>query len=99
MDKTRYIYEATDGREMLMGNCDLLETVAYISRQAQIVHSRMKDRDQEAARMFREMLTAVFSDPNSPAWDRVEDEGGRGIDFFHVKRKTGGGGVDRAQPK
>lgn len=94
MEKIRYKYEARDNGETLMGKCDLVGMITCISRQAQIVHSRMKDQDPEAARAFQEMLGALFSDPTSPAWDRVEVGEGPGIDFFHMKRENRGGGMN-----
>lgn len=99
MDKTRYIYEVTDGREMLVGSGDAMEILAHIGRQIQIIHERMKKQNPGAAAAFRATIVAMVTDPACPIWTSSAATGGVGIDCFVMQDKKRGGGVDNAQPK
>lgn len=100
MEKTRYIYEVTDGREMLAGSGDTMEILAHIGRQIQIIHERMKKQNQGAAAAFRAAIIAMVTDPTCPIWTSSAVTGGEGIDCFVMQnKKRGGGCVDHAQPK
>ena len=100
MDKTRYIYEVTDRREMLMGSGDTMEILAHIGRQIQIIHERMKKQNQGAAAAFRAAVIAMVTDPACPIWTSDAVTEGVGVDCFVMQdKKRGGGGVDHAQPK
>lgn len=95
MEKTRYIYEVTDGREMLAGSGDTMEILAHIGRQIQIIHERMKKQNQGAAAAFRAAIIAMVTDPTCPIWTSSAVTGGEGIDCFVMQNKKRGGGVCR----
>ena len=84
MEKTRYIYEVTDGREMLAGSGDTMEILAHIGRQIQIIHERMKKQNQGA-------IIAMVTDPTCPIWTSSAVTGGEGIDCFVMQNKKRGG--------
>ena len=92
MEKTKYRYETGSGGEIMESRGDLMEVVACIGRQAQIIYTRLKDRDRMAAQAFREMVGVVFADADSPIWQERADVR-QGIDIFHMKRENRGGGV------
>lgn len=90
MDNIRYKYEVTPSNETLVTSGDLKEIMTYITRQAQIIYPRLRDRSPEAAEFFRMGLAAVFADPRSPVWHgtgRIDN----GIDLLVIKEKHAGG--------
>lgn len=90
MDNIRYKYEVTPSGETLVGSGELMEIMVHISRQAQIIYARLKDRSPEAAEDFHMGLAAMFADPRSPVWHgtgRINS----GIDCLIVKEKHAGG--------
>lgn len=52
MENTKYIYEVTGEREMLMGTGETMEILAHIGRQIQIIHERMKSKIPARQRRF-----------------------------------------------
>lgn len=81
----KYKYEVGNDGETMVGTGDMLEIAVHIARQAQIVYSRMKSRDAEAAEMFRAAMIAMIARPDSLVWnDDVKI--GTGIDCFTIKR-------------
>lgn len=92
MEKTRYIYEVTDGREMLAGSGDTMEILAHIGRQIQIIHERMKKQDANAAAAFRAAILAMVVDPECPIWTSDACVEGTGVDCFVMQNKKRGGG-------
>ena len=92
MEKTRYIYEVTDGREMLAGSGDTMEILAHIGRQIQIIHERMKKQDANAAAAFRAAILAMVVDPECPIWTSDACVEGTGVDCFVMHNKKRGGG-------
>lgn len=92
MEKTRYIYEVTDGREMLAGSGDTMEILAHIGRQIQIIHERMKKQDANAAAAFRAAILAMVVDPECPIWTSDACVEGTGVDCFVMRDGNCGGG-------
>ena len=92
MEKTRYIYEVTDGREMLAGSGDTMEILAHIGRQIQIIHERMKKQDANAAAAFRAAILAMVVDPECPIWTSDACVEGTGVDCFVMRDGNRGGG-------
>ena len=92
MEKTRYIYEVTDGREMLAGSGDTMEILAHIGRQIQIIHERMKKQDANAAAAFRAAILAMVVDPECPIWTSDACVEGTGVDYFVMRDGNCGGG-------
>ena len=100
MENTKYIYEVTGERVMLMGTGETMEILAHIGRQIQIIHERMKKQNPRAAEAFRAAIIAMVLDPTCPIWTSSAVTGGVGVDCFVMQdKKRGGGGVDHAQPK
>lgn len=88
-----YKYEAGEQGVILAGTGDLMDMVTHIARQAQIINTRLRSRNVEAAAQFRAMLGVLFMDPTSPVWEDGP-EVRQGVDFFHVTRDPQrGGGV------
>ena len=93
MEKFEYKYEAGEQGVILAGSGDLMDMVTHITRQAQIINTRLRSRNAEAAASFRAALGVLFMDPSSPAWEDGP-EVRQGIDFFSVTReKSRGGGI------
>ena len=81
-----YKYEAGEQGVTLAGSGDLMDMVAHIARQAQIIHTRLRSRNVAAAASFRAMLGMLFVEPTSHVWEdgpKVR----QGIDFFSVTRE------------
>lgn len=92
MEKIKYKYEVRGNGDVLMGSGNLLEMVAFIGRQAQIIYNRLKDQDPKSARAFQAAIISIFCDPTSPTWaGRAEAK--EGIDLFYMENKNRGGGV------
>ena len=85
-----YKYEAGEQGVTLAGSGDLMDMVAHIARQAQIIHTRLRSRTAEAAASFRAMLGMLFVEPTSPVWEdgpnvrqgSVCDDGSGAESFF-----------------
>lgn len=96
VEKFEYKYEAGEQGVILAGSGDLMDMVdmvTHITRQAQIINTRLRSRNAEAAASFRAALGALFMDPSSPVWEDGP-EVRQGIDFFSVTReKSRGGGI------
>ena len=69
MEKFEYKYEAGEQGVILAGSGDLMDMVTHITRQAQIINTRLRSRNAEAAASFRAALGALFMDPSSPVWE------------------------------
>ena len=69
-----------------------MDMVTHIERQAQIINTRLRSRNAEAAASFRAMLGVLFADPTSPVWEDGP-EVRQGIDFFSVTREKSRGGI------
>ena len=85
MEQIQYRYEKTQDGETMTGSGNLLDVVICITRQAQLIHERLKDRDPAAADMFRAALACSFADKDSPVWrggTAVRD----GIDLFIMRK-------------
>lgn len=85
MESIQYRYEKNRNGETMTSSGDLLDVVVCITRQAQIVHERLKGRDPAAAAMFRAALVSSFADKDSPVWrdgEKVRD----GIDIFVMRK-------------
>ena len=82
----KYKYESGNAGETMVGTGDLHEIASYIARQVQIVYSRMKSRDAEAAEMFRAAMIVMIARPDSPVWNE-DVKIGTGIDCFTIKRE------------
>ena len=90
MEKFEYKYEAGEQGVILAGSGDLMDMVTHITRQAQIINTRLRSRNAEAAASFRAALGVLFMDPSSPAWEDGPEV--QGIDFFSVTREKSRGG-------
>ena len=89
MEQIQYSYEKTRDGETMTSSGNLLDVVVCITRQAQIIHERLKDRDLAAAAMFRAALVSSFADKDSPVWrdgTAVRD----GIDLFIMRKEREG---------
>ena len=91
MENTKYIYEVTGEREMLMGTGETMEILAHIGRQIQIIHERMKKQNPRAAEAFRAAIVAMVLDPTCPIWTSSAVTGGVGVDCFVMQDKKRGG--------
>lgn len=91
-EKFEYKYEAGEQGVTLAGSGDLMDMVTHIARQAQIINTRLRSRNAEAAASFRAMLGVLFVDPTSPVWEDGP-EVRQGIDFFSVTREKSRGGI------
>lgn len=70
MEKFEYKYEAGEQGVILAGSGDLMDMVTHIARQAQIINTRLRSRNAEAAASFRAALGALL-------WTRQARVGGR----------------------
>lgn len=61
-----YKYEAGEQGVTLAGSGDLMDMVAHIARQAQIIHTRLRSRNVEAAASFRAMLGMLLWTRQAP---------------------------------
>lgn len=92
MEKFEYKYEAGEQGVILAGSGDLMDMVTHITRQAQIINTRLRSRNAEAAASFRAALGALFMDPSSPVWE--DGPGGAAGDRLlqrHTRKIAGGG--------
>ena len=92
MEKTRYIYEVTDG-----GKC-----WRFRGHDGDIGphwptdpdHPREDEKAKPGSRGgFRAAIIAMVTDPTCPIWTSSAVTGGEGIDCFVMQNKKRGGGV------
>lgn len=92
MENTKYIYEVTSEREMMMVTGETMEILAHIGRQIQIIHERMKKQNPRAAEAFRADIIAMVLDPTCPIWTSSAVTEGVGVDCFETQDIKRGGG-------
>ena len=87
MKENAYIYIARGTSETMMGNMDLVSAVVHISRQMQILYSKLKEADPVAAEEFRNAMTTLVNNEDSPVWESDVHAGPGGVDAFEVNKE------------
>lgn len=86
-----YKYEAGEQGVTLAGSGDLMDMVAHIARQAQIIHTRLRSRNAEAAASFRAHAGHALCGADKPrVGGRAERAAGDRLLQRHTRTIAGG---------
>ena len=75
----KFLYKAEDGApSIIITGLDLMDILAHITYLIHYLYCKFQGSNPELGKAFREMLTQMIIDTNSPVWEEEADPGCEG---------------------